>query len=116
MDEILRWLSEIEYAQNNPDVIINTCWVESGCSLCGSCAQIASNIFALNDVTSEVRGSARADGIDGRNEFEKSPLTARAHTWRNDLLDAAQSCPQHIIKFNIEGQAHSQLISPASSL
>lgn len=78
-------------------------WVEDGCTVCNECEEAAPEIFFVTDTTSIVKGTAREDGVEGRNEDEQSLLKAELREeWEEGIREAAAVCPVEIIKFEEE--------------
>ncbi len=59
---------------------IKKVWIEEGCTVCGLCEEIASEVFEVED---------EAQVIDGA-DFEAN---------EEDVKEAAESCPVEIIQF-----------------
>ena len=81
---------------------ITQVWIEEGCIPCGACAHISPNVFAITDAwdTAIVRGLARVDSIDSRNEVERSPLRIGFAAAETDAIrEAAEGCPVEVIRF-----------------
>lgn len=77
-------------------------WIEEGCIPCGACTHSSPTVFAITDTwdTAIVRGLARADGIDSRNEAERSPLRIGFAAAETDAIrEAAEGCPVEVIRF-----------------
>ncbi len=62
---------------------IKKVWVEEGCISCGLCEETAPEIFEVNDV-SEVK-----EGAD-------------LNSSKDEIIEAAESCPVEVIKFEEE--------------
>ncbi len=77
-------------------------WIEEGCIPCGACAAVSPNIFLIPDdwQTAMVRGHARNDGIDSRNEDERSALRIGFAAAESEaIVEAAEGCPVEVIRF-----------------
>ena len=60
---------------------ITKVWIEDGCTACGICEEICSDVFKVDDVATVI------SGVD-YSAFE------------NEIEEAAESCPVEIIKFS----------------
>lgn len=77
-----------------------TIWIDEGCIACGACVEVAPEVFALDAGDGCLLcGSARADGKDGDNAAERSPLRPEIAEANADLIrEAIAECPTTCIK------------------
>ena len=59
---------------------LNKVWIEEGCTVCGLCEEISSEVFKMEDEATVI------EGVNYDN-FEKK------------IKEAAESCPVEIIKY-----------------
>lgn len=85
-------------------------WIEEGCIPECGCAATCPMVFRYptseeyrnGDHSSLVLGSCRVDGIDSRNELERSPLIGDLGVkFYDKIIDAAYGCPVEVIKYEV---------------
>lgn len=79
---------------------MTTIWIDDGCIACGACVDIAPEIFAMDAGDGcLISSAARADGKDGDNAAERSPLRPEmAEANAEQIREAVEGCPTECIK------------------
>ncbi len=62
---------------------IKKVWIEEGCTVCGLCEELAPEVFVVEDESQLIEGA----------DFNAS---------EDDIVEAAESCPVEIIKYEKE--------------
>ena len=70
-------------------------WIESSCI----CIPICPEVFVLGEVSCDMRGDARLDGVQDANADARAPLHgALAEAIADQLAEAAAGCPVEAIR------------------